>query len=124
MASLNTYSAPGPLYGVDELSCMPVKSAGIVTRTQLVAARRYVIVAITALAAVITPPDVISQLSLAIPLVILFEGTLILMRFVERADAKERAAREAAETASGGGGGQPAALRLGAIISPLDVMRE
>ena len=33
MASLNTYSAPGPLYGVDELSCMPVKSAGIVTRT-------------------------------------------------------------------------------------------
>ena len=76
---------------------MLLNRAGIVTRAQLVAARRYVIVAITALAAVITPPDVISQLSLAIPLVILFEGTLILMRFVERADAKERAAQEAAE---------------------------
>jgi sec-independent protein translocase protein TatC len=81
---------------------MLLNRAGIVNRAQLVAARRYVIVGITALAAVITPPDVISQLSLAIPLVILFEGTLILMRFVERADAKERAAQEAAEAAEAG----------------------
>jgi sec-independent protein translocase protein TatC len=79
---------------------MLLNRAGIVNRAQLVAARRYVIVGITALAAVITPPDVVSQLSLAIPLVILFEGTLILMRFVERADAKERAAQEAAEAAA------------------------
>jgi sec-independent protein translocase protein TatC len=89
---------------------MLLNRAGIVTRAQLVAARRYVIVAITALAAVITPPDVISQLSLAIPLVILFEGTLILMRFVERADAKERAAREAAEAAESAAAGAPVNL--------------
>jgi len=76
---------------------MLLNRAGIVTRAQLVAARRYVIVGITALAAVITPPDVLSQLMLAIPLLILFEGTLVVMRFVERRDAAEKAKAEAAE---------------------------
>ena len=74
---------------------MLLNRAGLVTRAQLVAARRYVIVGITALAAVITPPDVVSQLMLAIPLLILFEGTLVVMRFSERADAIERAKAEA-----------------------------
>ncbi len=69
--------------------------AGIVTRKQLSGARRYVIVAITALAAVITPPDVISQLMLAIPMLILFEGSLIIMRLGERREAKAKAAEEA-----------------------------
>jgi len=75
---------------------MLLNRAGIVTRAQLVAARRYVIVGITALAAVITPPDVLSQLMLAIPLMILFEGTLIVMRIVEKKDAEEKAKAEAA----------------------------
>ena len=79
---------------------MLLNRAGIVTRAQLVAARRYVIVGITALAAVITPPDVLSQLMLAIPLLILFEGTLIVMRVVERRDAAEKAKAEAAESGS------------------------
>ncbi len=74
---------------------MLLNRAGIVSRAQLVASRRYVIVGITALAAVITPPDVVSQLMLAIPLLVLFEGTLILMRFVEHKDAVEKAAEEA-----------------------------
>ncbi|ODU81624.1 twin-arginine translocase subunit TatC [Novosphingobium sp. SCN 63-17] len=74
---------------------MLLNRAGIVTRAQLVAARRYVIVGITALAAVITPPDVVSQLMLAIPLLFLFEGTLVVMRFAERSDAAERAKQEA-----------------------------
>ena len=69
--------------------------AGIVTRQQLSGARRYVIVGITALAAVITPPDVISQLMLAIPMLILFEGSLIIMRLGERREAKAKAAEEA-----------------------------
>lgn len=76
--------------------------AGIVTRAQLVAARRYVIVAITALAAVITPPDVVSQLMLAIPMLFLFEGALIVMRFSESRAAKERAAQETADAAADG----------------------
>ena len=70
--------------------------AGIVTRAQLAGARRYVIVAIFAVAAVATPPDVVSQLMLAIPLLFLFEGSLIIMRFTEKSEAKRKLA-EAAE---------------------------
>lgn len=73
---------------------MLLNRAGIVTRLQLVRARRYVIVGIVALAALITPPDVVSQLMLAVPLLILFEGTLVLMPFYEIRDAREKAAAE------------------------------
>lgn len=58
--------------------------AGIVTRAQLAGARRYVIVGIVALAAVVTPPDPGSQIILALPLLLLFEGSLLLMRLQER----------------------------------------
>ena len=75
---------------------MLLNRAGLVSRTQLVRARRYVIVGIFIVAAVITPPDVISQLLLAIPLLMLFEGTLVLMWFSER---KARRAAEAAAKA-------------------------
>ncbi len=75
---------------------MLLNRAGILSRAQLVAARRYVIVGIVALAALITPPDVISQLMLAIPLMILFEGTLVVMRYSEAKDAQDKAAEEAA----------------------------
>jgi sec-independent protein translocase protein TatC len=73
--------------------------AGIVTREQLAGARRYVIVGIFIVAAVVTPPDVISQLILAIPLLLLFEGSLLLMRPASKI-AAEKAAEEAAETAA------------------------
>lgn len=63
--------------------------AGIVTRAQLSSGRRYVIVGITALSAVITPPDVVSQLMLAVPLLFLFEGALIVMLFTERKAARD-----------------------------------
>jgi len=65
--------------------------AGIVSRVQMIAARRYVIVAIVTLAAVITPPDVVSQLMLAIPMLLLFEGSLIMMWLGERRTAKQAA---------------------------------
>lgn len=58
--------------------------AGIVTRKQLMAARRYMIVAAFVIAAIATPPDVISQLMLAVPLVLLFEGALAVMWLTER----------------------------------------
>lgn len=81
---------------------MLLNRAGIVSRDALVKARRYVIVGIVALAALITPPDVVSQLMLAVPLLILFEGTLILMRIVERKDAEEKARAEAEAAAQAG----------------------
>lgn len=65
--------------------------AGIVSRAQLVSMRRYVIVAITVVAAVITPPDVVSQLMLAIPLLLLFEASLLVMWFGDRRKSAEAA---------------------------------
>jgi sec-independent protein translocase protein TatC len=58
--------------------------AGIVTRKQLVSVRRYAIVASFAVAAVLTPPDVGSQLLLAIPLCLLYELGLIAIWITER----------------------------------------
>ncbi|WP_374387457.1 twin-arginine translocase subunit TatC [Sandaracinobacter sp.] len=58
--------------------------AGIVTREQLVGFRRYFIVVAFVIAAIFTPPDVVSQLLLAVPLVILYELSLIAIRFTDR----------------------------------------
>src|SRR5215207_448915 len=49
---------------------------GIITSEQLRTKRRYFIVGAFVLAAVLTPPDVISQMSLAVPLLILYEGSI------------------------------------------------
>ena len=68
--------------------------AGIVTRAQLVGARRYIVVLVLAVSAIITPPDPGSQLLLAIPLLLLFEGSLLLMRIFDR----KLAAQEIAPT--------------------------
>ncbi len=67
---------------------MLLERAGIVTRAQLVSARRYAIVAAFAIAAVLTPPDIGSQLLLAIPLCILYELALIGIWFTERSRAR------------------------------------
>jgi sec-independent protein translocase protein TatC len=56
---------------------MLLERAGIVTRKQLISARRYAIVGAFAIAAVLTPPDIGSQLMLAVPLIILYEIALI-----------------------------------------------
>jgi sec-independent protein translocase protein TatC len=77
---------------------------GLVTAAGLASKRRYAIVIMFVIAAVLTPPDVVSQTSLAIPLIILFEASLISCRMVEKARAK----REAAEEAELAGGGDPA----------------
>jgi len=58
--------------------------AGIVSRQQLKGMRRYMIVGAFALAAILTPPDVVSQLMLGIPLVLLYEGSLVIMWFTDR----------------------------------------
>jgi sec-independent protein translocase protein TatC len=63
---------------------MLLNRAGIVSRAQLVGARRYMIVAAFIAAAVLTPPDVVSQLMLALPLVLLYEITLVAIWFTER----------------------------------------
>src|SRR6202048_1699551 len=57
---------------------------GIITSKQLREKRRYFIVVAFIIAAVLTPPDVLSQASLAIPLLALYEGSIIAVRMVEK----------------------------------------
>jgi len=56
---------------------------GLVTLEQLRGARPYFIVGAFVIAAIVTPPDVISQLLLAIPMCLLYELGLFLARFVK-----------------------------------------
>ncbi|WP_315832868.1 twin-arginine translocase subunit TatC [Bradyrhizobium prioriisuperbiae] len=65
---------------------------GILTAKQLREKRRYFIVAAFVIAAVLTPPDVISQMSLAIPLMILYEGSIFAVAIVEKKAAAQKAA--------------------------------
>jgi sec-independent protein translocase protein TatC len=70
---------------------------GILTSETLKEKRRYFIVGAFVLAAVLTPPDVLSQLSLALPLLLLYEGSILSVMLVERKVAAEQAAKAAAE---------------------------
>jgi len=69
---------------------------GIVTSAGLASARRYAIVGVVAVAAVVTPPDVFSQLALAVPLVGLYEVSIWCVYLMERGRAKREAAEAAA----------------------------
>ncbi len=68
---------------------------GIVTSAGLASKRRYAIVLIFVAAAILTPPDILSQISLAVPLLLLYELSVFSARMVE----KKRAEREAADRA-------------------------
>jgi len=70
---------------------------GILTSETLKTKRRYFIVGAFVIAAVLTPPDVISQLSLAVPLMLLYEGSIWSVAYVEKKAAAE-AAKAAAST--------------------------
>jgi sec-independent protein translocase protein TatC len=62
---------------------------GLVSVEKLRDARPYVIVGAFIIAAVVTPPDVLSQLLLAIPMCLLYEAGLVLARFVKAAERNE-----------------------------------
>ncbi|HVW75448.1 MAG TPA: twin-arginine translocase subunit TatC, partial [Rhizomicrobium sp.] len=70
---------------------------GIVTSQALKSMRRYAIVGLFAVAAIFTPPDAISMMSLAVPLVLLYEISIFCVVMIERGRAKEEAARAAKE---------------------------
>ena len=61
---------------------------GLVTSDGLKAKRRYAIVMVVLVAAIVTPPDVFSQISLAVPLIALYEISIILAKMVEKRRAK------------------------------------
>jgi sec-independent protein translocase protein TatC len=76
---------------------------GVITSKQLRDKRRYFIVVAFVIAAVLTPPDVLSQTSLALPLLLLYEGSIIAVGMVEK-----KAAKAAGATAASPPAGNPA----------------
>ncbi len=68
----------------------------LVNTGHLAKGRRYAIVVILAMAALLTPPDPISQIGLALPMYALYELSILSVKWVE----KQRAAKLAAEAAT------------------------
>jgi len=62
---------------------------GLVTSAGLAAKRRYAVVGIFIMAAILTPPDVISQIGLAVPMILLYELSILSVRMVEKKKAAE-----------------------------------
>jgi sec-independent protein translocase protein TatC len=75
---------------------------GIITADQLTSKRRHFIIVALVIAAVLTPPDMISQLSLAVPLVVLYEGSILSVRWAEKR------ARASPSSAAAGSASKPA----------------
>lgn len=72
--------------------------AGIVTSATLRSGRRFAIVGIFAVAAILTPPDALSMVIMALPTVLLYELSILAVAWVERQQAAKEAARAAAGT--------------------------
>jgi len=85
-------------------------SMGVTTPEALVAKRPYVIIIAFVVGMLLTPPDVISQTLLALPMWVLFEiGIFFSRAIVRRRDAGEEASAQTAGTAGGAGAGAAAA---------------
>ncbi|HRD55697.1 MAG TPA: twin-arginine translocase subunit TatC [Parachlamydiaceae bacterium] len=61
---------------------------GFLTSSQMISKRRHFIVAAFIIGALLTPPDVLTQVMLAIPLIILYECIILYAKFLERKRAK------------------------------------
>jgi sec-independent protein translocase protein TatC len=76
---------------------------GVVSSQMLIEKRRYAIVGVFIVAAILTPPDVISQLALALPTLALYELSILSVRLIEkRPVSKEEKESDGADGADGG----------------------
>jgi sec-independent protein translocase protein TatC len=104
---------------------------GVLSAEQLASKRRYAVVGVVVFAGIMTPPDVFSQVGLAIPLYLLYEGSIWVAKLIEkrRAEADAEAEAEldeelfghdkpAAATATAGSGTTTAALPAPTAIAP------
>jgi sec-independent protein translocase protein TatC len=73
--------------------------AGMVTAETLKQRRRWAIVISFVVAAILTPPDPISQISLALPTILLYELSIHAVRYIERQRRLAEAQRQAADAA-------------------------
>ncbi len=84
----------GLVFQLPVVSSLLVRS-GIVSAAGLASKRKYAIVIAFIVAAVITPPDPLSQIGLAIPTIILYEISIFTARMIEKKRAERLAEREA-----------------------------
>jgi len=76
-------------------------SLGIIKPEWLVKARKVMIVAIFFIAAVITPPDIVSQIMVAVPIIALYELSIVLSRAVYKLKKKEEYEEDSSEDEDG-----------------------
>ena len=74
---------------------------GVLTYEQLKKGRKFAIVGVFVVAAVLTPPDPISQIAMAVPLMLLYELSVQAVRFIDFRRKRREAAEEAKEAAAG-----------------------
>ena len=68
---------------------------GVLSIQQLVSFRKYAIVLSFVFAAIITPPDPFSQISLALPVIILYEVSILISRFLAKKKKNEQSEEDA-----------------------------
>ena len=96
---------------------------GILSAQTLAEKRRYAVVGCVAFAGVVTPPDVFSQLSLAVPMYLLYEASVWIGRWMEKAKLVREAQESAGETEATSAAAPPAspapatAANAGAVMA-------
>ena len=85
---LMVFTIFGVIFELPVLSVI-LTALGVVKPSWLVKARRAMIVAIFFVAAIITPPDIVSQVMVAIPIIALYEFSILLSRLVYKAKKKK-----------------------------------
>ena len=74
---------------------MLLERVGILTLAQLKAGRRYAVVGIAVVSAVLTPPDIMSQILLLVPMYLLYEMAILAIMITGRRRAKQEEAAAA-----------------------------
>jgi sec-independent protein translocase protein TatC len=97
--AMNTFLAFGLTFEVPVVVVVLV-SMGIVSLEKLREIRPYVIVGAFVISAIVTPPDVLSQLLLAIPMTLLYELGLLIARFYVRKPTEDESATDQSTSAS------------------------
>jgi sec-independent protein translocase protein TatC len=85
------------------IGIIAVTRAGIVSTRQLRKSRRYAILVIAVIAMLLPGQDPVTMLSLMVPLIVLYEGSILLCTLLDRRAARSRAREEAKSAAAGGG---------------------
>ncbi|MGP1678038.1 MAG: twin-arginine translocase subunit TatC [Burkholderiales bacterium] len=104
---LTMFAAFGITFEIPLIEVVLVRT-GVVTVAKLKDIRPYVIVGAFVVAAIVTPPDVVSQLLLAIPMCLLYECGILLAQLIERFLGKRTAVEEGAAEYTAPGAAQAA----------------